>query len=121
MNIVARIAEQRIREAQARGELDGLPGAGKPLKLEEDNPFVPPELRMAYRVLKNAGFIPPEVELRRDIHSLEQLLACATDAGEQRQAARRLEALRWRLSMLRPHAPLHIEERYREQACRRLG
>ncbi|RME59693.1 DUF1992 domain-containing protein, partial [Candidatus Parcubacteria bacterium] len=53
MGIIETIAEQRIREAQARGELDDLPGAGKPLALEEDNPFVPPELRMAYKVLKN--------------------------------------------------------------------
>ncbi|RME58545.1 DUF1992 domain-containing protein, partial [Candidatus Parcubacteria bacterium] len=70
MGIIATIAEQRIREAQARGDLDDLPGAGKPLALEEDSPFVPPELRMAYKVLKNAGYIPPEIELRRDIHSL---------------------------------------------------
>jgi len=121
MNAIERIAEQRIREAQTRGELDDLPGAGKPLALEEDNPFVPPELRMAYKVLKNAGYIPPEVELRRDIHSLEQLLACATGERERGRLSRRLEALRWHLSMLRPHAPLHIDETYLEQAGQRFG
>jgi hypothetical protein len=55
------LAEQRLAEAVSRGELDDLPGAGKPLVLDDD-PLVPEELRLAYRILKNAGFVPPEVE-----------------------------------------------------------
>jgi hypothetical protein len=54
------IAERKIEEALARGELDGLPGAGRPLDLEDDA-LVPEDLRMAYRILKNAGFVPQEV------------------------------------------------------------
>ena len=55
------IAKGRIAEATAQGEFDGLPGAGKPLDLEED-PLVPEEQRMAHQILRNAGFKPPEVE-----------------------------------------------------------
>ena len=55
------IAERKIAEAVAQGEFDDLPGAGKPLDLEED-PLIPEELRMANRILKNAGFVPREVE-----------------------------------------------------------
>ncbi len=55
------IAEQKIAEAAAQGEFDGLPGAGKPLDLEED-PLVPEDQRMANRILRNAGFVPKEVE-----------------------------------------------------------
>jgi len=55
------IAERKIAEAAARGEFDGLPGAGKPLDLAED-PLVPEDQRMANRILKNAGFAPREVE-----------------------------------------------------------
>jgi len=47
------IAERKIDEAVARGELQGLPGEGKPLDLYED-PLVPPEMRMAKRILGNA-------------------------------------------------------------------
>ena len=47
------IAERRIDEAVARGEFDNLPGAGQPLDLYED-PLVPPEARMARRILRNA-------------------------------------------------------------------
>jgi hypothetical protein len=55
------IAERRIAEAIARGELEGLPGEGRPLALD-DNPLVPEELRAAHRILKNAGIVPPEVK-----------------------------------------------------------
>ena len=55
------IAEKRIAEALERGEFDDLPGRGRPLDLEED-PLVPEELRMAYRILRNAGYAPAEIQ-----------------------------------------------------------
>ena len=66
MDILASIAERKIREAMARGEFDNLPGKGKPI-VQEDLSGVPEELRMAYKILKNAGFVPPEVELSNEI------------------------------------------------------
>jgi hypothetical protein len=54
------LAERRIGEAVANGELDDLPGAGKPLELDDDA-LVPEELRMAHRILRNAGYAPEEV------------------------------------------------------------
>ena len=53
------IAERKIAEAVSQGELDGLPGAGRPLDLDEDA-LVPAELRMAHRILKNAGVPLPQ-------------------------------------------------------------
>jgi len=53
MHALEWIAERRIEEAVSRGELDRLPNAGAPLDLYED-PLVPPEMRMAKRILKNA-------------------------------------------------------------------
>ena len=53
------LAEKRIAQAIERGEFDHLPGQGKPLDLEED-PMVPEDLRMAYRILRNAGYAPAE-------------------------------------------------------------
>ena len=55
------LAEKKLAEAVSRGELDDLPGAGKPLQLDDD-PLVPEDLRLAYRILKNAGFVPQEVK-----------------------------------------------------------
>ena len=55
------IAERKIAAAIANGELDNLPGAGQPLDLDDDA-LVPEDLRLAYRILKNAGIAPPEVK-----------------------------------------------------------
>jgi len=65
MWLIDQLAEQHIREAQEKGELSQLPGEGAPLKLDDDS-AVPPELRSAYRLLKNAGYLPPELEMRRE-------------------------------------------------------
>ncbi len=52
------LVEARIREAQARGEFDGLPGEGRPLRLDDD-PLAPVELKSAWRVLCAAGLVGP--------------------------------------------------------------
>lgn len=57
--------EEQIREAQARGEFDNLPGAGKPLKLD-DNPYVG-EKAIGYNLLKSNGYAPKEIELAKEI------------------------------------------------------
>jgi len=91
-----RLAEQRIGEAVARGELDGLPGAGRPLELDDDR-FVPEELRVAYRILKNAGCLPPELATRGELVRLAGLLECAVGEGERRAIATRMALLRARI------------------------
>ena len=60
------LVEARIERAIEHGDLTDLPGQGRPLPLEDDT-CVAPELRLAYRILKNAGFVPEEVEMRREI------------------------------------------------------
>jgi len=63
-----RISERRIQEAIEAGEFDNLQGAGKPLNLD-DNPFVPEDMRVAYKVLKNSGFAPDWMVLAQEIES----------------------------------------------------
>ena len=60
------VVDRAIREAQRRGDFDDLPGHGKPLALEEDNPFAG-DRAMGFRVLKNAGMKPPWMELEAEI------------------------------------------------------
>jgi hypothetical protein len=90
------VAEERIQEAIRRGEFDGLPGAGKPLVLDED-PLVPAELRVANRVLSNAGLVPVEVLERREIADLEASLASLRDDRARSRVIARLALLRLRL------------------------
>lgn len=85
--IFEQLAERRISEALARGDLDHLPGAGKPLVFD-DEPLLSPEQRMVNRVLKNAGFTPREVLLRREIATLRAEVE-SLPAGDQRDEKRR--------------------------------
>lgn len=89
MWLIDQLAEQHIRAAQEKGELSGLPGEGKPLHLDDDS-LVSEELRSGYRLLKNAGFLPPELEMRREAIELSDLLRNLTpeDARYAEQSKR---------------------------------
>lgn len=94
----AAIAERRIDEAIERGDLDGLPGTGRPLTLDDDR-LVPPTLRMAWRVMRNAGVVPREVTLRGALVAAERALADAEDDDARRLASERLALLVTRLEL----------------------
>jgi len=83
------IAERKIEEALARGEFDDLPGEGRPLDLDDDA-LVPEDLRMAYRILKNAGFAPQEVQARGKGERKLSLMSARVEARYFRRAVRRL-------------------------------
>ncbi len=116
-----RIAEKRIAEAIARGELDNLPGAGAPLDLDDDA-LIPQELRLAFRVLKNAGYVPEEVRLRREITDLESMVRERGGDRVQRRALKRLALLRVRLDARRGcERSLELENEYREKLLNALS
>ena len=100
MSYFWRIAEERIKEAQRAGAFDNLPGKGKPLDLE-DLSWVPEDLRIGYLVLKNAHVLPPEAELLKDIHTIEDLLKHVEDEGERRALAKSIQFKLIRLDMLK--------------------
>jgi len=100
MSYFWRIAEERIKEAQRAGAFDNLPGKGKPLDLE-DLSWVPDDLRIGYLVLKNAHVLPPEAELLKDIHTIEDLLKHVEDEGERRALAKSIQFKLIRLDMLK--------------------
>lgn len=82
MDIFQKIAEQRILEAMEKGDFDQLVYQGKPV-VPEDLSNVPEELRMCYKILKNAHIIPEELELKKEIVSLQKLLDCCGDETEK--------------------------------------
>jgi len=93
------LIERRIKAAISRGEFDNLPGAGRPLALDDDL-LVPVELRAAYRLLRNAGFVPPELTQVAEVNQLLGRLPRA-DIGdsERRAGGRRLRALLLQLEL----------------------
>ena len=84
-----RIAESLISDAIRRGEFENLPGAGKPLNLEEYF-SAPEDLRMAFSVLKSANCAPAEVELLNEVSRLERAIADASDAATKQSLQRAL-------------------------------
>jgi hypothetical protein len=121
MDPFERIVETRLQEAAEKGLFDDLPGAGKPLELE-DLSGVPAELRASYLVLKNAGYLPEEMQLRKEALRLEDLLAACHDAEEAADIRRELSAklVRWRMLMERRGATAVLAE-YRGAINDRLG
>lgn len=95
-SFLTRIAEERIHAAQQRGVFDNLPGKGKPIELE-DLRGVPEDLRMAYRILKNAHVLPAEVELQKEINTLQDLLKYVEEDGERKALAKEIE---WKMIRL---------------------
>ena len=85
-------AERHILDAQSKGEFRDLPGAGQPLTLDDDT-LVPAELRSGYRLLKNAGCLPPELENRKDALALADLLKGIEPGDPEVQVIRRRLAL----------------------------
>src|SRR3989304_9956940 len=115
-----RIVEERIHEAQQAGAFDDLPGKGKPLELE-DLSWVPEDRRAAYIMLKNAHVLPPEVELLKEIHTLEDLLKYVEDEGERKA---RVKSIHWkviRLDLLKRRSfPYGIARHYGRKLVRKF-
>lgn len=90
-------AERHIAEAQAKGEFNNLPGIGEPLILDDDS-HVPPDLRAGYRLLKNAGCLPPELEQRKEaIQLLDILKGIRQDEQQYQEVSRQLSLLELKL------------------------
>lgn len=87
-----KIVEERIRKAQFKGEFENLNGAGRPLDFSDDH-HIPEDLRLAYKILKNADLLPPEIEIKKEIHRTEALLANMKDTAERYRALKKLNFL----------------------------
>jgi hypothetical protein len=116
-----KIAERRILEAIREGAFDDLPGAGQPLKLEDDS-NVPEDLRVAYKILKNAGYVPKEVALRKEIAQVEDLLENTEDTKAKYRQLKKLNYLITRLNILRKTSVnLEMDQRYEKKLAERFG
>jgi len=116
-----KIVEERIQAAQKNGEFDDLPNSGKPLALKDDR-FVSEELRLSFKILKNADCLPPEIELKKQIGHIESLLDGMGETAEAYRLMKKLNFLVMKLNSIRQgqivfEAPQH----YHEKLVRRFG
>ena len=115
-----KIVEERIREAQRKGEFDNLEGSGKPLNLTADQ-TVAEELRLAYKILKNADCLPPEVELKKEIRQTEELLAGMSETAEKYRMMKKLNFLILKLNTLRNASVVFDEpQKYSDKLIKKL-
>jgi len=116
-----KIVEERIRVAQQRGEFENLSGAGKPLVFEDDR-LVPEEIRLAYKILKNADCLPPEIELKKQIVQTEELLAGMEDTVEKYRTLKKLNLMIMRLNSMRSVSiSFDMPQRYEQKLVERFG
>jgi len=108
MDALQKIAEQKIQEALQNGEFEHLPGKGKPLVLEDDS-RIPEDLRLVYKILKNANCLPPELELKREITQMKELLDAMPDEQERLKLIKKINLKITKLNMMRRVSPL-LEE-----------
>lgn len=120
MSIFATIAEQRIADAKERGAFDNLEGAGRPLELEDDS-MIPQDLRMAYKVLKNAGYLPPEAQDMKDATTIIEMLQGNVDEQTRYRQMQKLQTIFTRMRDRGHHATaLNMENEYYDKIVKRI-
>ncbi len=116
-----KIVEERILNAQKKGEFDNLPGFGKPLVFDDDR-CVSEELRLAYKILKNADFVPPEIGLKKEIKQAEELLAGMQETSEKYRILSKLNFLIMKLNSMRNTSiQLEMPQLYTGKLVERFG
>lgn len=116
-----KIVEERIRAAQRKGEFDNLKGSGEPLD-HEDLSRIPQDLRLAYKILKNADCLPPEVELRNEIIRTETLLSSLEDEHLRYRTLKKLNFLIMKLNTMRGGSvELEIPQQYEHKVLERIS
>jgi transcription elongation factor GreA-like protein len=122
LEIFSRIAEAKITEAMKDGEFDDLPGRGQPLRLD-DLSSIPGELRAAYIILKNAGILPEELQLQKEIVSLQKMLDHSCDDENCGALRRKIteKVLRFNLLMEKRKANSAAWRKYEDKLYGRIG
>lgn len=100
-----KIIEKKIREAQKRGDFDALPGRGEPLEIEDDS-HIPEDMRLAHKILKNADCLPPELQLRKEIRQMEDMLENIPDEKKMYRHIKKINYKIMQLNMMQKDSPL---------------
>lgn len=121
LQAVVFIAEQRIAESMRKGEFDNLEGRGKKIVYEDDS-MVPEDLRMAYKILKNAGYVPDDFLEEKEIVTATELLAAATDEQERYRQMQKLNYLIMKVNTRRRRpVNLELEQEYYRKVVERVS
>ena len=116
-----KIIEQRIKKAQKKGDFDNLPGSGKPMVIENDI-FIPEDLKLAYKILKNADCLPPEIKLKKEINKAHELLEGMEETKEKYRLLKKLNFLIMKLNSCRKSSIMfEIPQQYHTKIVDNFG
>ena len=114
------IVEKRIKEAQRNGEFDDLPGHGEPMEYKEDR-HIPEDLRLAYKILKNADCLPPEVAEKKEIRQMEDMLDRLPDEKEKYKLTKKINYKIMKLNLMgNKSPPLEEKQLYYKKLLERM-
>lgn len=109
MDAITFVAERKIEEAMAEGQFDNLPGMGKPLEFE-DLSHLSPDMRMAYTILKNSGYLENPPDKGKPV-SMRELMTHVADEGRVYGKMQRLKVMMLRVRKARIEHRLEPERR----------
>lgn len=104
-----KLVERQILKAEVEGQLAGLKGEGEPLDLK---PEADPAAASGFRIMAQAGALPREIQLRKDIEKKLAALAALADPSLRKAAISELATLQMQLA---------IEEEARRKFYRTAG
>jgi len=115
------VAEQRIQDALRRGDLSNLPGSGQPLYLDDDA-SIPADLRMAYKLLKNGGYLdePGQNECSPTPTAISDMLRANPDERATLRRMLKLQTLEARMKNREGHT-LNLAPSYHDTVVARIS
>ena len=120
LEAIRRIAEQKISEAVREGRLSVAGWRNRPLPPGNDS-SVPEDLRLAYKILKNAGYLPAEIETRKEIEKIEDLLASCEDEYTRVKQLKKLHFLLLKLNTMKGESSIAEQDSYYQKVVERLS
>ena len=97
---VDEIIRQWVQKAEKSGEVRDLPGFGEPFRFEDGFLETPTELRMAYKVLKNAGYVPAEIEMLQNLATMREELNAESDPKKQHELKVKIAKMQQKATMM---------------------
>ena len=93
------LTERQIQKALAEGKLDKLPGAGKPLPDRPEETVTDAATLAGVRIMAEAGALPEEFALKKQLSELRKAYANLTDPKERKTMMAEMAALEMRLAI----------------------
>ena len=89
------LSERQILKAKAEGQLDNLKGAGKPLNMQSGTDSD----AAGFRIMAEAGVVPGEFELRKEIEALTAQMRGTVEAEARKKLIRQIAQVQLRLDI----------------------